>query len=76
MRRILVGSRMLTMVLVGCGDDRATMSAPTGRRPRMTPPSRSYTTEAVAEPAEFDVTSVDFGYELATDEVPAGPVNG
>jgi uncharacterized cupredoxin-like copper-binding protein len=74
MRRILVVGVLLTFLVAGCGDDsgRDDVGADGGAT---TAPPPTDTTGAAAEPFEFDVTSVDFGYELATDEVPAGPVD-
>jgi uncharacterized cupredoxin-like copper-binding protein len=71
MRRILVVVSLLALVLVGCGDD--SNNTP-GGGDAATDTSATETTEGAAETAVLDVTSVDFGYELATDELPAGPV--
>jgi uncharacterized cupredoxin-like copper-binding protein len=70
MRRILAVLALVAIVLVGCGDD--SNDSPSGDAGSETPATD--TTEAAAEPFAFDVTSVDFGYELAAAEVPAGPV--
>ena len=70
MRRILAVVALLAIVLVGCGDD--TNDTPGGEAASET--SAPTTTEAAPEPFAFDVTSVDFGYELPTADIPAGPV--
>jgi uncharacterized cupredoxin-like copper-binding protein len=72
MRRILAVVALLAIVLVGCGDD--TNDTPGGEAASDTSASAPATTEAAPEPFAFDVTSVDFGYELPTAEVPAGPM--
>ncbi len=66
MRRIAVVMALVALVLVGCGDD--------GEEAVTTSAPASDTTAAPVEPFAFAVTSIDFGYELATAEVPAGPV--
>jgi len=71
MKRILAVLTLLALVLVGCGD--GSNDTP-GGADAATDTTATDTTEAAAEPAVFDVTSVDFGYELSTDEVPAGLV--
>jgi uncharacterized cupredoxin-like copper-binding protein len=73
MRRILVVSALLAIVLVGCGDDGGSTQGADGADTTLPPPTD--TTGDAAEPFELDVTSIDFGYELATDQVPAGPVD-
>jgi uncharacterized cupredoxin-like copper-binding protein len=63
---------LLTVVLVGCGDD--TDDPPPAAAESEDTSSTETTLAGATEPFAFDVTSVDFGYELATSEVPAGPV--
>jgi len=72
MRRILAVVALAAIVLVGCGDDDPEGADGGGDAA----PSEGTTgsTEPATEPFAFEVTSVDFGYELATAEVPAGPV--
>jgi uncharacterized cupredoxin-like copper-binding protein len=74
-RRILVVLTLLSIGLVGCGDDGG--DAPEGADGSDTtaPPATAPEGEPEAEPFEWDVTSVDFGYELVTAEVPAGLVD-
>ncbi len=75
MRRVLAVVALLSIVLVGCGDDADDDTA--GADGGDTTTTAAETTEPSAdavEPAAFDVTSVDFGYEFASAEVPAGPV--
>ena len=80
MRRILVVLTLFAIVLVGCGDDADddpvadTASDGTDTTSDTTDTSSDTTEPDPGEPFAFDVTSVDFGYELATTEVPAGPV--
>ena len=71
MKRILAVLTLLALVLVGCGDD---SNDTPGGADAATDTTATDTTDAGAEPAVFDVTSVDFGYELSTDELPAGLV--
>lgn len=70
MRRILAVTTLLAVVLVGCGDDG-------GGDDDLGADGATTTVAAdeAVEPFEWAVTSVDFGYELATAEVPAGPVD-
>jgi uncharacterized cupredoxin-like copper-binding protein len=72
MRRILVVLCLLAVVMVGCGDDDADDLGADGAT---TTSAADDTGEPAAEPFQFDVTSVDFGYELAATEVPAGTVD-
>jgi uncharacterized cupredoxin-like copper-binding protein len=72
MRRILAVVGLLTLVLAGCGDD---SGDDVGADGAPTTTEATDGTAVSAEPFELDVTSVDFGYELASPEVPAGPVN-
>jgi uncharacterized cupredoxin-like copper-binding protein len=73
MRRISAVLTLLALVLVGCGDDGGDRgrAADGGEAPATTADG----SEPAVEPFEWAVTSVDFGYELATAEVPAGPVD-
>jgi hypothetical protein len=71
MKRILAVLTLLALVLVGCGDD---SNDTPGGTDAATETTATDTTEAAAEPAVLDVTSVDFGYELSADELPAGLV--
>lgn len=71
MRRILVVLTLGAIVLVGCGDDDPEAAAVgTGSSTE----AGGTTEPTQPEPFDFEVTSVDFGYELATTDVPAGPV--
>lgn len=75
MRRILAVMVLGAIVLVGCGDDADDDTA--GADGGATTTTVSDTTEpsdVPVEPAVLDLTSVDFGYELSTAELPAGPV--
>ena len=78
MRRILVVLALLTVFLVGCGDDDGGSGEDVGADGQATTTSAAAaddTAEVASEPFQWDVTSVDFGYELSTAEVPAGPVD-
>ena len=69
-------STLLTVFLVGCGDDGGDGDdAGADGRATTTSAGSTDTTEQGVATFEWDVTSVDFGYELATAEVPAGPVD-
>ena len=72
MRRILAVLTLFTIALVGCGDD--ANDTPAGNTTAGGDGTSSDAVVPGAEPFAFDVTSVDFGYELGTTEVPAGPV--
>ena len=76
MRRILAVLALGAVVLVGCGDDAD--DTPEGAAGGDTTTTAADTTEvatdAPVEPAVLDVTSAEFGYELSSAEVPAGPV--
>jgi uncharacterized cupredoxin-like copper-binding protein len=67
---------LLAVVLVGCGDDGGDDADDLGADGATTTSAADTdTSEPSAESFQFDVTSVDFGYELAADEVPAGTVD-
>lgn len=76
MRRILAVLALGAIVMVGCGDD--SDDTPEGAAGGDTTTTAADTTEVAAdapvEPAVLDVTSAEFGYELSTAEVSAGPV--
>jgi uncharacterized cupredoxin-like copper-binding protein len=73
MRRILAVVGLLAVLLVGCGDDGGDDDL--GADGGATTTSPAAPDEPAAEAFTWDVTSVDFGYELTTAEVPAGPVD-
>jgi len=74
MRRILAVVTLLSIVLVGCGDDDNDTAGADGGATTTTAPETTEPSADAVEPAAFDVTSVDFGYEFSSTEVPAGPV--
>ena len=67
---VLIG----VLVLAGCAGDDGDPSEADGGASNDTPDATTAEVETPAAPFEWEVTSVDFGYELATSEVPAGPV--
>jgi uncharacterized cupredoxin-like copper-binding protein len=75
MRRIVMVVALLAFLVAGCGDDGGSGDDVGADGTATTAPPVTDASGDAAEPFEFDVTSVDFGYELATDEVPAGPVD-